>query len=508
MFPRPIPGDLAARRVAAESGVRPRHKLNRSIRMDAVSHPLVRVETVIASDKTALRVGSAKLIVDGTDTTLVRKAEIALRPSRVRARLLSQLLQFSCDIYNGALQQRRDAWHITRNSAQPISISRFDQFNEVKELKEVCPAIGRFGITPVRGAISRVDEAFGAFFRRVKNGETPGYPRFKSRARFRTIFYDTPTGWHLRGVTPSRPRKDGRPAKAVTAALYVQGVGDIPLTKGAVSQLRRLMARGGEPRTLSITRSRSGAWRACLGFRGVALKPLTETTEIGGVDRGIWVTAALPDGTLLTRPPFLTKARAQIADLQRQREQHEKFSPEWKKINKAVAKSYAKAHRRSENWARHCAIEIVSRYGVISLEDLSLVNMTKSSRGTTEFPGKGVAQKKGLNRSLQDAALARLAYWICVKAEEAGRRVWKVNPKDSSRECIVCGHTDAANRCRARFTCRRCRHEEHADVNAAQVLTARGQVAETSWCAAGCPVAKRTLPRNRRRRGAEPSTTT
>ena len=296
-----------------------------------MSQPHPTIETVIASVQTALRVGSAKLIVDGTDTALVRKAEIALRPSRVRARVLSQLLQFSHDIYNGALQHRRDAWQITRHSCAPTSISRFDQFNEVKELKEVCPAIGRFGVTPVRGAISRVDEAFGAFFRRVKNGETPGYPRFKSRARFRTIFYDEPQGWKLRGVTP-RPRgKGGPPGSEVGTALYVQGVGEIALGKGAVRQLRRLIARGGEPRTLTITRSRSGAWRACVGFRGVAVRPLPEAADIGGVDRGIWVSAALPDGTLLTCPPFLKEARTQIAHLQRQREQHEKFSPQWKR---------------------------------------------------------------------------------------------------------------------------------------------------------------------------------
>ncbi|MGA2303215.1 MAG: transposase [Acidimicrobiales bacterium] len=463
---------------------------------------------MIASDQSALRVGSAKLIVDGTDTMLVRKAEISLRPSRVRARALSQLLHFSRDIYNGALQHRRDAWHITRNASAPTSISRFDQFNQVKELKEVCPAIGRFGITPVRGAISRVDEAFGAFFRRVKNGEAPGYPRFKSAARFATIFYDSPTGWHLRGVTPGPPRKDGRPAQAVAAALYVQGVGEIPLGQGALRQLRRLLARGGEPRTLTITRTRSGAWRGCVGFRAVALRPLPEAGAIGGVDRGIWVTAALPDGTLLRCPAFLKEARAQIAELQRQREQFEKFSTEWKKINKAVAKTYAQAHRRAENWARHAAIDIVARYGVIALEDLQLVNMSKSAKGTKESPGRGVAQKKGLNRSLQDAALARLAYWICVKAEEAGRRVWKVNAKDSSRECIACGHTEAANRSRARFSCTRCRHEAHADVNAAQVVTARGQVAETSWRAAGRPVAKRPEPKNRRRQAAEPSRST
>jgi putative transposase len=476
--------------------------------MDAMSHPHLTIGTVIASDQTALRVGSAKLIVDGTDTALVRKAEIALRPSRVRARLLTHLLWLSRDIYNGALQHRRDAWQMTRNSARPTSISRFNQFNEVKELKEVCPAIGRFGIGPVRGAISRVDEAVGAFFRRVKNGETPGYPRFKSQARFRTIFYDEPRGWALRGLTLRPPRKDERPGSEVAAALYVQGVGEIPLGQGAVRQLRRLIARDGEPRTLTITRTRSGAWQACVGFHGVALKPLPQAADIGGVDRGIWVTAALPDGTLLTSPPFLKEARVQIAELQLQREQYERFSPQWKRINKAVAKAYAKAHRRSENWARHCAIEIIARYGVIALEDLNLANMTKSAKGTKESPGKGVAQKKGLNRSLQDAALARLAYWICVKAEEAARRVWKVNPKDSSRECIACGHTEAANRCLARFTCRRCGHSEHADVNAAQVITARGQVPETSWRAAGCPVAKRPLPRNRRRQAAEPSSTT
>jgi putative transposase len=189
--------------------------------MEAMSQRHLTMGTVIVSNQQALRAGSARLIVDGTDTALVRKADIALCPSRVRARSLNQLLQLSHDIYNGALQHRRDAWHITRNSDRPTSINRFDQFNEVKDLKEVCPAIGRFGHGPVRGAISRVDEAFRAFFRRVKNGETPGYPRFKSPARFRTIFYDEPQGWALRGFSLRSSGKDGSPAAAVAAALYV-----------------------------------------------------------------------------------------------------------------------------------------------------------------------------------------------------------------------------------------------------------------------------------------------
>jgi hypothetical protein len=203
------------------------------------------VGIVIATDQQTLRVGSAKLIVDGTDTTLVRKAEISLSPARVQTRALSQLLNVSRDVYNGALQHRRDAWQMTRNTSHPVSISRFDQFNEVTELREVCPAIDRFGIRPARGAISRVDEAYGAFFRRVKNKETPGYPRFKSKARFRTIFYDDPQGWALRDVTVCPPRQGGHTAKEIVPALYVQGVGEIRLGPGAIRQLRRLIARGG-----------------------------------------------------------------------------------------------------------------------------------------------------------------------------------------------------------------------------------------------------------------------
>jgi putative transposase len=196
----------------------------------------------------------------------------------------------------------------------------------------------------------------------------------------------------------------------------------------------------------------------------------------------------------------LRQARREIAALSRERERHPKFSPEWKRANKAMAKAYRTAHHRSENWARHCAIEIVAAYGVISLEDLSLPNMTKSAKGTVASPGKAVAQKKGLNRSLTDAALGRLAFWICVKAEEAGRRVWRVDPRNSSRECAPCGHTEAANRKRSRFLCLRCRHSEHADVNADQVLTARGQAADTRWKEAGSPLLTRPVARSRRRK--------
>jgi putative transposase len=448
---------------------------------------------VISSDPRALKVGSAKLVVDGTDQSLTRKAEFSLSPGRSKSRVLDDLVEWSREVYNGSLQHRRDAWHMAK-----VSISRFDQFNEVPSLREICPQVARYGIQPARGAISRVDESFAAFFRRTKEGQTSGYPRFKARRRFRTAFYDEPSNWSLRGL-------DAGCAKGNRPALYVQGVGEIALSNKAVRQLRRLLDRGGQARTLTISKTPSGAWRATVGFRQVRADRLLDNDQVGGVDRGIWVTAALPDGTLLRCPSFLREARRQIAALSQERDQHPKFSSEWRRANKAIAKAYRKAHHQSENWARHTALSIVAAYGVISLEDLNLSTMTKSAKGTLESPGKGVAQKKGLNRSLQDAALGRLAYWICVKAEEAGRRVWKVDPKNSSRECAACGHTEAANRHRATFACLKCNHAEHADVNAAQVLSARGQAADARWKASGSPLLTRRVAKNQRRKTATTS---
>ena len=181
---------------------------------------------MISPDQRALAVGSAKLVVDGTDEMLVRKAEISLSPSRSKIRALNALVEWSRDIDNGSLQHRRDAWRIAK-----VSIHRFDQFKEIRSLREVCPEVARFGHQPARGAISRVDIAFDAFFRRTRNGETPGHPRFKSPQRFHTAFYDEPSSWYLRGLGPDDP-------ESKRSMLYVQGVGEILLSKSSACQLK------------------------------------------------------------------------------------------------------------------------------------------------------------------------------------------------------------------------------------------------------------------------------
>jgi len=159
---------------------------------------------MIASDRKAVRVGSgALLVVDGTDETLNRKAQFSLvAPGRVASRRLAALVALSAEVYNATIEHRRGAW-----KTAGISITRFDQFNEIPEMMAARPDVAAFGSRFVRGSISKADEAFAAFFRRLRDGEKPGYPRFKSTQRFSSVFYDEqktgPCGASLHPLGPT-----------------------------------------------------------------------------------------------------------------------------------------------------------------------------------------------------------------------------------------------------------------------------------------------------------------
>jgi putative transposase len=444
-------------------------------------------------------------MVDGTDERVFRKVEIAFKPaSRAQRRSLLGLLDASREVYNAGLQERRDAY----GHPSQKKIALFDQFNQITELRGLRDDLLGWGIQPLRWALRRVDEAFSGFFTRVGSGQTPGFPRFKGTGRWDTIGYDEATGWKL--------HLDGG-KKRPMPHLYVQGVGVIPLSRSAVRQLRRYAARGGVPTTLTLTRAnREGsAWRASVGFKDLAAERTAAPTEgpdsVVGIDRGVAVLVATAGadgyaadaGQLLHHTAELETrlegVRAQIAALQRQRAGKKKYGRAWRALSKKIKRLHAKAAHVTENWARHTAKQLVAEHAVLVVEDINLRNMTRSAKGTAEEPGKNVAAKSGLNRSLAEAAPGKLARWLHVKAENAGRRTWAVNPAHTSQQCSACRVVDPASRInREVFYCGTCGHYEHADVNAARNIRGRGLAAEAAWHAAGAPALIRPKPRLRR----------
>ena len=95
---------------------------------------------------------------------------------------------------------------------------------------------------------------------------------------------------------------------------------------------------------------------------------------------------------------------------------------------------------RVRNLTHEITSYLVQNYDVIGLEDTALTNMTRSAKGTMEEPGKNVAQKSGLNRSILEQNLGQVRQQLAYKAGWAGRKLVLVDPRNTTRTCSRCGN--------------------------------------------------------------------
>ena len=135
---------------------------------------------------------------------LRRKLSLRLYPTPKQESLLTAWMDLHRELYNAALQERIDCY---RKTGQTITY--YDQQNVLPQIKVDRPDLVPLGSHALQETLRRLDRAFQAFFRRVKNGETPGFPRFKGRRRFKSFSYPAPAGWSWVDF----PNKSGRNAR-------------------------------------------------------------------------------------------------------------------------------------------------------------------------------------------------------------------------------------------------------------------------------------------------------
>ena len=145
-------------------------------------------------------------------------------------------------------------------------------------------------------------------------------------------------------------------------------------------------------------------------------------------------------------------------------------SGRWRRTARRAAKCTAKAAQVRKHWRHQVTTNLAARFETVVLEDLSVKAMTASARGTTECPGRHVAQKAGLNRAILATGWGELRHMFAYKATST----ITVNPAYTSQTCARCGHVAPENRrSQARFLCVACGTEDDADCNAGQnILTA------------------------------------
>jgi putative transposase len=390
---------------------------------------------------------------------------VRLYPTPNQVDRLEFTLRVTRQLYNALLDQRRYAW-----TSRRMSIATKAQYAELTALRREDPVVAAVYRELEDAVLHRLDLGFAAFFRRVKRGETPGYPRYKPASRWKQLEF--PHGDRALRLDPEQRR------------VRVPGVGTVRLRKG-----RTVPAFG---RAFIVEKNRR--WYAVFECeREVA--PLPATGRVVGVDRGVRVLAATSDGELIANPRVADRLRSRVEQHQQELERLSERDAGGRLLNRhdpgrlAAALRLARAKEREANARRDhlhkVALDLVRRYDRIAVERLELRSMTRSAKGTVEEPGSRVRQKAGLNRSLLDAGFGMLARLIREKAGYAAREVVDVAARYSSQTCAACGHVARESREGARFACVRCGHVADADVNAARVILLRAQSAPTSEPHAG-----------------------
>ncbi|GAA2107484.1 RNA-guided endonuclease InsQ/TnpB family protein [Actinomadura alba] len=383
-----------------------------------------------------------------------RTYKFLLRPTCRQAAALGQCLEAHRQLYNAALEHRREAYR-----RAGVSVRYGDQSAELKHIRADDPGgQGHWSFSSQQATLRRLDIAFAAFFRRVKAGRKPGYPRFKGRGWFDTVT------WPKDG---DGCRWDSTPCDRLTR-IRLQGVGHV--------RVHRHRAVRGRVKTISVKRE-TNRWYVILSCDDVPAEPLPQTGAVIGIDMGVASLVTTSDGWQVDNPRHLHAAAGRLAAAQQALARTKPGSRRRRKAAARVAAAHAKIRRRRLDHAHKTANVLVGGYDVIVHEDLKISNMTRSASGSLDAPGCNVAAKTGLNRSILDAGWGVFLRILASKAESAGRELIAVDPRNTSRTCSRCGNCARDNRqSQAAFRCTACGHTAHADVNAAINILRAGLV--------------------------------
>ncbi|AGY57408.1 RNA-guided endonuclease InsQ/TnpB family protein [Gloeobacter kilaueensis] len=324
---------------------------------------------------------------------MIKTFQYRLYPTKSQAKSLVATLETCRRFYNLCLEERKMAYQL-----QGQTITKVQQLRRVKQYRKSHAFAAKVHSHVLQVVVADIDKAFGAFFRRAKAGETPGYPRFKGRNRFRSFgLKELGNGFKL----------DGR-------RLKLFGVGRL-----AVRWHRPLV---GTIKTLRIA-YKAGQWFGSFACE-VQTAQVAATGKEVGVDLGINSLIATSDGQHEENPRWYRSEQSKLRVLQRSVARKLKGGTGRKKAVLALQKQHARIVGRRKDFLDKLAYRLISRYDRIALEDLRITNMVRN---------------RHLSKSILDAGWGYFTQRLAHSAASANRVVSLVSPAYTSKTCSCCG---------------------------------------------------------------------
>ncbi len=315
-------------------------------------------------------------------------------PTKKQARVLHEQLALCAELYNAAVQERRDAWRMCGKS-----ITFTQQSAQLPHIKLDRTEYEGIYSQVLQDVLHRVDKAFKAFFRRIKAGQKPGYPRFKSRSRYASLTYPQ-------------------------FGFGIDAQGKLSIAK--IGHIKMVMHRPfkGIVKTATISKSAIGKWYVSFSCDEVEPDILPPAELQVGVDVGLSTFAYLSTGEQIENPRFFKVEEKSLARAQRRLSKSKKGTKEYVKRRKVIARVHERIGWRRENFVQQESRKLINRFGLIAVEALVVRNMVKNPR---------------LAKSISDAAWSSFFTHLFSKAEEAARTVVRVKPTYTSQTCSGCG---------------------------------------------------------------------
>jgi len=366
-------------------------------------------------------------------TVMMRAYKYRIYLNKTQVKTL--LIQFGlCRwLHNAALEQRIIAY-----KSAGKSVSYLMQANELSDIKEQFPEFRNIHSQILQDVLKRLDISFKHFFRRIKQRQTPGFPRFKGKDRFNSICYPQ-SGFKIIG-------------------------NKVDLSKIGLLKIKLHRKIEGDIKTCSVKKQGSQWYIVFTAEQNIVVAKKTVSNAVG-IDLGLESFAVLSDGSKIENPRHLRKSEEKLKAIQSKYSKHK---------GKTTKKKLTALHRKITNqrtdFLHKQSRMMVNKYGLIAYEDLSIKNMSKRCKPVQNedgnFAPNGQAAKSGLNKSIHDAGWGKFIAMIKYKAESAGVYAIAVNPRNTSKMCSGCGAIIEKKLSDRQHDCPVCGLSLHRDHNA------------------------------------------
>ena len=352
---------------------------------------------------------------------MIKTYKYRLYPTRKQTEKLDWTLETCRILYNSCLIDRKRAYEQTGKG-----LSRIDQQKILVRDKKNIEYLTNIHSQVLQDVLFRVEKAYKAFFRRIKekNGKA-GYPRFKQTGRYDSITYPQ-------------------------SGFGIDDTGKLSLSKVGHINIKLHRNTTGIIKTCAIKKE-IDKWYVCFSveYKPIA-KPISDKQI--GIDVGIKSFAVLSSGKVIDNPKYLILSEERLIKKQRWLSNKKKGSNNRKKAKIMVARLHKKVSNQRKDFQHKLSRRIVDNYGYIAVEDLQIRNIVKNHN---------------LAKSIHDAGWGQFISFLTYKAEEAGCYVERINPRNTSKLCSVCGYVyrDMTLSIR-KWTCPVCNTEHDRDINA------------------------------------------